>query len=107
MTHIKTIGGRKYKYEMRDVEVPGKKYLQRREVYAGPVEPRQPAIMEMLKDYDTTKITEAWKDGVGVGAIAVYIKAATGHRPADQTVYAYFRKRGVKREKRKQRKKKA
>lgn len=107
MTHIKTIGGRKYKYEMRDVDVPGKKYLQRREVYVGPVDQRQPVIMEMLKDYDVRKITEAWTGGVGVGAIAVYIQAATGHRPADQTLYSYFRKRGVKREKRKPRKKKA
>lgn len=105
MTHIKTVRGREYAYRMEDVKVPGKKYLQRREVYVGPVDRKQPMIMEKLKDYDIKKITEAWAGGVSVSAIAAYVKAATSHRPADQTIYAYFRKRGIKREKRKPRKK--
>lgn len=102
--HTKTVRGREYEYEMQDVKVPGEKYLHRREVYVKPVDRRQPKIMERLEPYDVRMITSAWKGGISVERIAGYVKAATGHRPANQTIYSYFRKRGIKREKRKSRK---
>ena len=96
-SHIKKVGGRAYRYEMSSISVKGSKFLKAKEIYVEPVDRVKPTIMERLTRADEKKIKSAWVKGISVERIAGYVEAATGQKPAAQTIYSYFSRKGIKR----------
>lgn len=95
---IRVIRGREYIYEARPTAVPGSKFLQRKEHYVRPVKKvYKTGIFERLSKDDIRILDAAWKKGMSVKVIGVYVKRWVGQRPAESSIYQWFAKRGVKR----------
>ena len=101
---IKTISGREYEYSVVDIKSSANsRFLVQAEVYEKPVERVQERIMERLTVIEQANIEEKWRRGRSITEIADYIRNMTGIKPAESTIYGYFRRKKIKREKRKTR----
>lgn len=90
----------KYKYEQGYVTIPGSKFLGRKKRYVAPVERKQTQVMEYLTARDKEIVADAYRKGVAVGEIINYVADVAGVRVTEQTIYAYCKRHGIKREKR-------
>lgn len=93
-------GQQKYKYEQVDAAVPGSKFLGRKKKYVAPVQRKQTQIMEHLTAKDKGIVADAYQKGVAVGEIINYVADVAGVRVSEQTIYAYCKRHGIKRQKR-------
>lgn len=99
---IKTIRGRKYAYRVGDTQsLRRSRYIVQAEQYEGAVQPAQQRVMRELTAQDHALLADAWRRGVAIEDIIDWIRSITLLEPAKSTVYAYFTRRGIKREKRK------
>ena len=99
---IRTINGRDYIYETRPTKIKGSKYMQRKDHYVGPVKKvYKKRVLNQLTEEEIRMLDSAWRKGMTVTGIGIYIKKWYGRRPADSSVYQWFAKRGVKRNKNK------
>lgn len=98
---IKTIHGREYAYSVGGMDSPRTRYRVRAERYDGAVEPMQQRIMDRLTAKDHAILADAWRRGVAIEDIIDWIRSITLTEPAKSTIYAYFKRKGIKREKRK------
>ena len=98
---IKTIRGREYAYRVGSMDSPRTPYRVQAEQYEGALQPAQQRIMGNLDAQDHAVLADAWRRGRPIEDIIDWIKSITLTKPAKSTVYAYFRRRGIKREKRK------
>lgn len=98
---VKTIHGREYAYSVGGMDSPRTRYRVQAERYDGAVAPVQQRIMERLTTKDHAILADAWRRGLPIANIAEWIRSITLTKPAESTIYAYFRRHGIKREKRK------
>lgn len=98
---IKTIRGRAYEYGVGSTDSPRTPYRVQAEQYMGALQPAQQRIMDRLTVKDHTLLADAWRRGVAIEDIIDWIRSITLTEPAKSTVYAYFKRHGIKREKRK------